>query len=309
MVLLNKDSKILIAGYKGMVGSAITRILKKNLYFNLKLVGRDEIDLLDQKDVFDLIRREKPDFMIIAAARVGGINANNNFRAQFLYENITISGNLIHAAHLSDVQNLIYLGSSCIYPKDSKQPIKEEYLLTGPLELTNEPYAIAKITALKLCETYNFQYSRNYNTVMPTNLYGPNDNYDLETSHVFPALIKKILIAKKKKKKFIDIWGTGKPLREFLHVDDLADAILFLMKNAPKADIYNIGSGEELSITQLAEKMVKILDLNININYDTTMPDGVFRKRLDLTKIKSLGWSSNISLDEGIKETFDDIDY
>ena len=203
MVLLNKDSKILIAGYKGMVGSAITRILKKNLYFNLKLVGRDEIDLLDQKDVFDLIRREKPDFMIIAAARVGGINANNNFRAQFLYENITISGNLIHAAHLSDVQNLIYLGSSCIYPKDSKQPIKEEYLLTGPLELTNEPYAIAKITALKLCETYNFQYSRNYNTVMPTNLYGPNDNYDLETSHVFPALIKKILIAKKRKKNLL----------------------------------------------------------------------------------------------------------
>ncbi len=306
--MINKNSKILVAGCKGMVGSAVTRALHKNSFSNVIEVSREQVDFLNQNKVKDLLKTEKPDYMIIAAARVGGINANNSYRAQFIYENLTISSNLIHSAHIADVQNLIYLGSSCIYPKDCPQPIKEEYLLSGPLEFTNEPYAIAKIASLKLCENYNFQYSRNYITVMPTNLYGPNDNYDLNTSHVFPALIKKVVIAKKENYKNIEIWGSGKPLREFLHVDDLADAILFLMKSLKKPDILNIGSSEELSIEELAKKMIYLSGLDIDIKYNETMPDGVLRKRLDLSKIKSLGWKSKISIDEGIKMTLREIE-
>tara|TARA_B100000674_G_C37839568_1_gene914570 strand:- start:123 stop:1064 length:942 start_codon:yes stop_codon:yes gene_type:complete len=306
--MINKNSKILVAGCKGMVGSAVTRALHKNSFSNVIEVSREQVDFLNQNKVKDLLKTEKPDYMIIAAARVGGINANNSYRAQFIYENLTISSNLIHSAHIADVQNLIYLGSSCIYPKDCPQPIKEEYLLSGPLEFTNEPYAIAKIASLKLCENYNFQYSRNYITVMPTNLYGPNDNYDLNTSHVFPALIKKVVIAKKENYKNIEIWGSGKPLREFLHVDDLADAILFLMKSLKKPDILNIGSSEELSIEELAKKMIYLSGLDIDIKYNETMPDGVLRKRLDLSKINSLGWKSKISIDEGIKMTLREIE-
>tara|TARA_A100001015_G_scaffold282449_1_gene346700 strand:+ start:6948 stop:7877 length:930 start_codon:yes stop_codon:yes gene_type:complete len=306
--MINKNSKILVAGSKGMVGSAVIRKLIQDGYKNVIGISRSQTDFLNQDDVKHLLTIEKPDSIIITAARVGGINANNNFRAQFIYENLTISSNLIHSAHIADIQNIIYLGSSCIYPKECMQPIKEEYLLNGPLEKTNEPYAIAKIASLKLCESYNFQYKRNYTTVMPTNLYGPNDNYDLNTSHVFPALLKKVLIAKKNNHKNIEIWGTGKPLREFLHVDDLADAILFLMETQIKPDILNIGSGEELTIEDLARKMLSVAGLNIDIKYNREMPDGVLRKRLDLTKINTLGWKSNISIDKGIKLTLKEIE-
>ena len=304
----DRNKKILIAGYKGMVGSAITRLLRKEGFKNLILVGREDIDLTNQRAVFEYIKSIKPDYVIVAAAKVGGINANNEFRAQFLYENLSISINIIHASHLADVENLVFLGSSCIYPKDSFQPIKEEYLLTGPLESTNEPYAIAKIAALKLCETYNHQFKRKYFTIMPTNLYGPNDNYDLKTSHVLPALLKKVFLAKKNNADFIEIWGTGKPLREFMHVDDLASAVLFLIIKHPKPDIYNVGSGEELSINDLAKKIINIAGLKLKIVYDEKMPDGVSRKRLDLSKIEKLGWKSKISLDEGIKRTLSEIE-
>lgn len=310
MIELNK--KIFVAGHKGMVGSAIVRKLTASGYNNIILKTVDELDLMNQKSTVDFFENEKPEVVIIAAAKVGGILANNTLRAEFIYNNIMIAANIIHASHLSKVENLIFLGSSCIYPKMSEQPIKEENLLTGTLEFTNEPYAIAKIAGIKLCESYYRQYGSNFYSIMPTNLYGPFDNFDLNTSHVLPALIRKIHEAKIDKKESVEVWGTGKPKREFLFVDDLADAIYFLLNTIDAADLYlnnithlNIGTGEDISIAELAEKIRNIIGYEGKIMYDTSKPDGTPRKLLDVSRINSLGWKHQTSLDEGIKKSYD----
>lgn len=307
-----KQKKIYLAGHNGMVGSAILRALKSNGYGNIITKSFSELDLRRQSDVEKFFEQEKPEVVIVAAAKVGGILANNTYRAEFIYDNIMIEANLIHASYLNKAEKLIFLGSSCIYPKLAPQPLKEEYLLSGYLEYTNEPYAIAKIAGIKLCENYYRQYGCNFISAMPTNLYGPNDNFDLQTSHVLPALIRKFHEAKIQKKETVTIWGTGKPLREFLYVDDLAEAILFMMNNIDADNLYNlgithlnVGSGKDISISDLTNLVSQIIGYKGSIEYDTTKPDGTPRKLMDVSRINSLGWKYKTELEEGIKFTYD----
>lgn len=306
---LNK--KIYIAGHNGMVGSAIMRALQKNGYNNLLTKSFNELDLRRQSEVEKFFQSEKPEIVIVAAAKVGGILANNTYRAEFIYDNLMIEANLIHASYLNNTEKLIFLGSSCIYPKLAPQPLKEEYLLSGYLEYTNEPYAIAKIAGIKLCENYFRQYGCNFISAMPTNLYGPNDNFDLQTSHVLPALIRKFHEAKVNNSPTVTIWGTGKPLREFLYVDDLAEAILFMMEKVDAKDLYNlgithlnVGSGKDISISELASLIAEIIGYKGKIEHDSTKPDGTPRKLMDVSRINSLGWKYKTELDEGIKKTY-----
>ena len=303
---MNKDSKIYVAGHKGMVGSAILRKLQKEGYSNIITKTSKELDLRIQKDVDDFFKLEKPEYVFLAEAKVGGILANNTYRAEFIYDNLMIQSNVIHSAYKYGVKKLLFLGSSCIYPKYAPQPMKEEYLLSGYLEPTNEPYAIAKIAGIKMCEAYRYQYGCNFISAMPTNLYGPNDNYDLNNSHVLPALIRKFHEAKIYNKKEVIVWGTGNPRREFMHVDDLADACLFLMLNYNDSQFVNVGTGKDISIRELAELIKTIVGYEGNIIFDTTKPDGTPRKLLDLNYVHSLGWHHKIELEEGIKMTYQD---
>ena len=306
-----KEKKIYLAGHNGMVGSAIHRELAKRGYKNLLLKSLGELDLRKQDDVKTFFEKEKPEIVIIAAAKVGGILANNTYRAEFLYDNLMIEANIIHSSYLTKVEKLIFLGSSCIYPKLAPQPLKEEYLLSDYLEYTNEPYAIAKIAGIKMCENYYKQFGCNFYSVMPTNLYGINDNFDLQTSHVLPALIRKFHEAKKENKNKVTIWGTGKPLREFLYVDDLAEAILFLLEKIESQNLYekgithlNIGTGEDISISGLASIISDIVGFNGGIEYDSTKPDGTPRKLMDVSRINELGWKHKTGLKDGIEKTY-----
>jgi GDP-L-fucose synthase len=297
---MNRDSKIFIAGHRGMVGSAIVRRLHAGGYTGLLMRRRAELDLLDQQAVHSFLATERPDHIVIAAARVGGIHANNSYRADFLYENLQIQCNLIHGAHKAGVQQLMFLGSSCVYPRDCPQPIKEEYLLTGALEPTNEPYAIAKIAGIKLCENYQRQHGRHYVSVMPTNLYGPNDNYDLATSHVLPALIHKAHAAKLRGDAELVVWGSGTTRREFLYVDDLADACVHLMERGYDGPLVNIGTGADVTIRELAETVMHVVGLPGRMVFDTSKPDGTPRKWLDVSRLEGLGWRARTPLEEGI---------
>jgi GDP-L-fucose synthase len=299
------DSKIYIAGHTGLVGSAIQRKLKEQGYSNIIGRTREELDLERQTQVEPFFEEQRPEYVFLAAARVGGIFANNSFPAEFIYSNIMVQTNVIHSAYRTGVKKLLFLGSSCIYPKHCPQPMKEEYLLTGPLEPTNEPYALAKIAGIRTCQSYNRQYGTNYISVMPTNLYGPNDNFDLETSHVIPALIRKFHEAKIESDSSVTIWGTGSPRREFLHVDDLADACIFLMNHYDESDMINIGCGEDISIAELALLIKDIIGYTGNIEYNVDKPDGTPQKLLDVSKLKGLGWQPKLSLREGIKKTYE----
>ncbi|MCH8170160.1 MAG: GDP-L-fucose synthase [Bacteroidetes bacterium] len=307
-----KNKKIYLAGHNGMVGSAINRELTKNGYNNLLVKSYYELDLTRQENVEKFFSNEKPGIVIIAAAKVGGILANNTYRAEYIYDNIMIGTNIINSAYKTGVEKLIFLGSSCIYPKLAPQPLKEEYLLSDYLEYTNEPYAIAKIAGIKLCENYYQQYGCNFFSAMPTNLYGPNDNFDLETSHVLPALIRKFHEAKVNNKTEVVLWGTGKPKREFLYVDDLAEAILFLLENVNAKDLYdngisqiNVGTGEDLTIDELAKKISNIVGYNSKIVYDSSKPDGTPRKLMDVSRLHKLGWKHKTSLEDGIKLAYE----
>ncbi len=302
---MKKTAKIFIAGHKGLVGSALVRKLSLDGFLNLVLRERSELDIMDKKAVEHFFEKEKPDYVFLAAAKVGGIMANKNAKADFIYENLEIQNNIIHSAWKFGVKKLLFLGSSCIYPKNCPQPIKEEYLMSGYLEETNDAYAIAKIAGIKMCQSFNAQYGTNFISVMPTNLYGENDNFDLESSHVLPALIRKFHEAKEAGKKEIALWGTGKPKREFLHVADLADACVFLMQNYDSPEIVNIGTGEDISIKELAEKIQKLIGFNGEIAWDSTKPDGTPRKLLDVTRLHVLGWKHQIELDDGLKMTID----
>ena len=302
---MNKNSKIYIAGHKGLVGSAITRLLQKEGYKNLILKTRQELDLLNQQAVSDFFKKEKPEYVFLAAAKVGGIMANQTYPADFIYENLVIQANIMHTAYLNKVKKLLFLGSSCIYPKLTPQPIKEEYLLSGALETSNKPYAVAKIAGIITCQSYNRQYGTNFISVMPTNLYGPNDNFDLQNSHVLPALIRKFHEAKASGQKEIILWGSGSPKREFLYVDDLAEACLFLMKNYNSSEIINIGTGEDLPIKDLAEKIKEIAGYDGKIVWDKSKLDGTPRKLLDVSKITKLGWKHKIELENGLKLTYE----
>lgn len=304
---MQKNSKIYVAGHRGMVGSAIMRRLRKEGFENLVFRNSKELDLRNQLAVQEFFRKEKPEFVFLAAAKVGGILANNTFRADFLYENIMIQSNIIDASHQNNVTKLMFLGSSCIYPKLAPQPLKEEYLLTGLLEDTNEPYAIAKIAGIKMCDAYRAQYGCNFISVMPTNLYGPNDNYDLKNSHVLPALIRKFMEAKRANSKEVILWGTGSPRREFLHADDLADACLFLMQKYDEAGLVNIGVGDDVRIKALAELVQKIVGFEGEIRHDLTKPDGTPRKLMDVTKLHQMGWKHQISLEAGIRAVYEEI--
>ncbi|MEO1054478.1 MAG: GDP-L-fucose synthase [Bacteroidota bacterium] len=301
---MQKDAKIYIAGYKGMVGSAILRKLKSEGFNNFVVRDSSELDLRDQNAVHDFFNTEKPDYVFLAAAKVGGILANDTYRAEFLYDNLMIQNNVIHQSYLSGVKKLLFLGSSCIYPKLAPQPLKEEYLLTGELEPTNEPYAIAKIAGIKMCDAYRNQYGCDFISVMPTNLYGPNDNYDLKNSHVLPALIRKFHEAKINNTPFVEIWGTGTPKREFMHADDLADACYFLMQNFSDYGFVNIGTGEDIAIKDLALLIKEVVGYEGELKFDTSKPDGTPRKLTDVTRLNSLGWSYNIKLEEGIKKVY-----
>lgn len=301
---MDKKSKIYVAGHNGMVGSAIIRNLKENGYTNLIGESSKDLNLINQKDVELYFQKEKPEYVFLAAAKVGGIKANETYPAEFLYNNLMITSNIIHSAYKSNIKKLLFLGSSCIYPKIISQPIKEEYLLTGLLEPTNEAYAIAKIAGIELCKFYRKQYGCNFISVMPTNLYGINDNFDLETSHVMPALIRKFHEAKLKKENNVVIWGTGKPRREFLYVDDLADACVFLMKNYSDEQHINIGVGEDIAIAELAEIIKKVVNYNGKIIYDLEKPDGTPKKLLDTTKLSNMGWRHTTNLQEGIENVY-----
>ena len=304
---MDKSSRIYIAGHRGMVGSSILRALKSRGYTNFILNTSFELDLRNQKDVANFFSIEKPEYVFLAAAKVGGIVANNTYRADFIYENMMIQSNVIHQAYLNGVKKLLFLGSSCIYPKLAPQPLKEEYLLTGLLEPTNEPYAIAKIAGIKMCDAYREQYGCNFISVMPTNMYGPNDNYDLTSSHVLPALLRKFITAKRNGETSVTIWGTGAPKREFLHVDDLASACLFLMQAYNESGLINIGVGEDISILDLARLVKKIVGFEGEILTDTTKPDGTPRKLMDVSKLANLGWRSSIILEEGIRKVYDEV--
>jgi len=303
---MNQQDKIYVAGHRGMVGSAISRKLQKEGFSNLVVRTSAEMDARDQAAVQSFFEKERPDHVFMAAAKVGGIVANNTYRAEFLYDNMMIQSNIIHAAYQSGVKKLMFLGSSCIYPKLAPQPLKEEYLLTGELEPTNEPYAIAKIAGIKMCDAYRSQYGCNFISVMPTNLYGPNDNYDLTTSHVLPALIRKFHEAKLSNEPSVTLWGTGKPLREFLHADDLADACYFLMQHYDDAGHVNIGVGEDLSIKDLALLVKSIVGYGGEIKHDLTKPDGTPRKLMDVGKLHGLGWKAAISLEDGIRKVYEE---
>jgi len=296
--------KIFLAGHNGLVGSAIFRNLKKKNKFSILTIERKNLDLLDQKKVFYFLKKHKPNAVIIAAAKVGGILANQNYGGEFIYENLQIQNNLIHGSFSNGIKNLIFLGSSCIYPKNCKQPIKESYLLSGKLEETNEPYAVAKIAGVKMCEAYNKQFGTNYKCLMPTNTYGPNDNYNLSNSHFFPALIHKAHLCKIKKKKYIKIWGSGKPLRELIYVDDLADACVYFLNKKTNHALINIGSGKDYSIKYYASFVLKKLNLEIPIKFDRSKPDGVKRKLLDITLAKKYGWKPKVSLSDGFDKTY-----
>ena len=302
---MEKESKIYIAGHRGMVGSAIQRKLVKEGYINIIIRTSKELDLRNQQAVNEFFAAEQPEYVFLAAAKVGGIVANNTYRAEFIYENLLIEANIIHASWVNKVTKLLFLGSSCIYPKMAPQPLKEEYFLSGYLEETNKPYAIAKIAGIELCDAYRAQYGCNFISAMPTNLYGPNDNYDLEKSHVLPALLRKVITAQKKGDTAVVLWGTGSPLREFLHVDDLAEACLFLMKNYHQAGLINVGSGKELTILELANLVKKIVGFNGDIILDRTKPDGTPRKLMDVSKLESLGWKASIGLEEGIASVYE----
>ena len=300
------EGKIYVAGHRGMVGSALVRRLQRSGYDNILTRTHAELDLLNQAETHAFLAQERPDFIFIAAAIVGGIQANNSLRADFIYQNMMVEANLIHGAWLAGVQRLCFLGSSCIYPRDCPQPIKEDYLLTGPLEPTNEPYAIAKIAGIKLCESYNRQHGTQYFSTMPTNLYGPNDNYDLANSHVLPSLIRKAHEAKQRGEKEFVVWGSGKPRREFLYVDDLADACVFLMEQGVTDGFYNIGAGEDVTIRELAEAVMSVVGLSGTIVFDATKPDGTPRKLLDVSFLRDIGWQARISLREGIALAYRD---
>jgi GDP-L-fucose synthase len=301
---MNTNDKIYVAGHRGMVGSAITRKLQQEGYSRLIQRTSSELDLRDQKAVNDLFQKEKPTYVFLAAAKVGGILANNTYRAEFIYDNLMIQENIIHASWRNAVKKLLFLGSSCIYPKLAPQPLKEDYLLTGELEYTNEPYAIAKIAGIKTCDAYRAQYGSDFISVMPTNLYGPNDNYDLEKSHVLPALIRKIHEAKINNKPSVVLWGTGTPRREFLHADDLADACFFLMQNFSELGFINIGTGEDIPIKELALMIKDIIGYEGAIEHDLSKPDGTPRKLMDVSKLNRLGWKAKIGLREGIEKVY-----
>ena len=303
---MNKNDKIYIAGHRGMVGGAIKRVLEKRGYTNLLTRTSAELDLRNQQAVNSFFAEEKPDYVFLAAAKVGGILANNTYRADFLYDNLMIEANIIHAAYQQGVKKLQFLGSSCIYPKLAPQPLKEEYLLTGPLEGTNEPYAIAKIAGIKLCETYRDQYGCNFISVMPTNLYGYGDNYHPENSHVLPALIRRFHEAKEAKHEEVVVWGTGTPRREFLFADDLADACLFLMEHYNEKELVNIGTGEDIPIGELAQLVKEVTGYEGTISFDTSKPDGTPRKLMDVNKLHSLGWKHTTGLKEGVKAAYED---
>ncbi|PGB00907.1 GDP-L-fucose synthase [Bacillus toyonensis] len=302
---MKKDSKIYVAGHRGLVGSAILRKLEEQGYTNLVYKTSKELDLRDPRQVGEFFKTEKIDYVFLAAAKVGGIVANNQYPADFIRDNLMIQTNVIDSAYRSGVEKLLFLGSTCIYPKLAPQPLKEEYLLTGELEPTNEPYALAKIAGIKMCESYNRQYGTKYISAMPTNLYGENDNFDLHTSHVLPALIRKFHEAKENNAEFVEVWGTGTPLREFLYSDDLADACVYLMHNYEGNEIVNIGVGEDLSIKELAEKVKATVGFTGELRFDTSKPDGTPRKLVDVTKINALGWKATTSLDEGLKKAYD----
>lgn len=304
---MNLNDKIYIAGHRGMVGSAILRQLKAEGYSNFILRTSSELDLRNQQAVANFFEQEKPDYVFLAAAKVGGIIANNTYRGDFIYENLMIQNNVIHQSYVNNVKKLMFLGSSCIYPKMAPQPLKEEYMLTGELEPTNEPYAIAKIAGIKMCDAYRDQFGCNFISVMPTNLYGPNDNYDLKNSHVLPAMLRKFIIAKRNGDSSVTIWGTGSPKREFLHADDLAQACLFLMENYDDSGLVNIGIGEDISILDLAILVKKVVGFEGEILTDTTKPDGTPRKLMDVSKLSGLGWKAKITLEEGIQKVYDEI--
>lgn len=303
---MDKNAKIFVAGHRGMVGSAIVRRLQAAGYANVVTRGRSELNLLDQAAVHAFLAEQKPDYLFIAAAKVGGIQANNTYRADFLYQNLVIEANLIHGAHLAGTQALMFLGSSCIYPKLAPQPLNEDCLLTGPLEPTNEPYAIAKIAGIKLCEAYNQQYGRQYISVMPTNLYGLNDNYDLNNSHVLPALIRKAHEAKQRGDRELVVWGTGTPMREFLYADDLADACVHLMEKGYDGPLVNIGTGTDVTICELAQTVVEVVGFAGDLTFDTSKPDGTPRKLMDVSRLTGLGWKASTTLKDGIALAYQD---
>lgn len=304
---MHLHARIFVAGHRGTVGSAIVRNLQAKGYGDIVVRTHQELDLLDQTAVYAFLQKEKPDYLFLAAGKVGGIQANNTYRADFIYQNLMIEANIVHAAHQAGMQRLLFLGSSCIYPRDCLQPIKEEYLLTGPLEATNEPYAIAKIAGVKLCESYNRQYGRQYVSAMPTNLYGPNDNYDLANSHVLPALLRKAHEAKLRGDKKLEVWGSGKPMREFLHVDDMADASVFLMEREDIKDgLYNVGTGTDVTIRELAETIMAVVGFKGELAFDASKPDGTPRKLLDVSRLNAIGWHSKIGLRQGLEKTYRD---
>ena len=304
---MNINSLIYVAGHRGMVGSAIVRKLKQEGYNNLLLRTSKELDLRSQDAVDHFFKENKPEYVFLAAAKVGGIVANNTYRAQFLYDNLMIQNNIIHSSYKHGVTKLLFLGSSCIYPKFAEQPIKEESLLTGALEPTNEPYAIAKITGIKMCDAYRAEYGCNFISAMPTNLYGPNDNYDLKNSHVLPALLRKMIVAKRENASSVEIWGSGKPMREFMHVDDLADASLFLMRNHNEAGWINVGVSSDVTIMELAQLIKEVVGFTGELKFDTSKPDGTPRKLMDSSKVNQLGWTSSISLRQGIEMVYQEI--
>ncbi|MGW9231743.1 GDP-L-fucose synthase [Pseudorhizobium sp. NPDC055634] len=304
---MDKNAKIYVAGHRGMVGSAIVRRLTDLGYANVVTRSHAELDLTNQQAVTDFLSTERPDYIFMAAAKVGGIQANNIYRAEFLYQNLMIEANIVHAAWQAGIKRMLFLGSSCIYPRDCPQPIREDYLLTGPLEQTNEPYAIAKIAGVKLCESYNRQYGTSYVSAMPTNLYGPNDNYDLANSHVLPALIRKAHEAKLRGDSTYTVWGSGRPMREFLHVDDMAHACLFLMEDETITDgLFNVGTGTDVTIRELAETVMDVVGFKGDIVFDASKPDGTPRKLLDVSRLKERGWTAKIGLREGIALAYAD---
>lgn len=305
---MKKTDLIYVAGSNGMVGSAIVRALKARGFDNLLTRSSRELDLRDQSAVRSFFKEHRPDYVFLAAAKVGGILANNTYRGEFLHDNLAIQMNVIESARVSGVTKLMFLGSSCIYPKMAPQPLKEEYLLTGLLEPTNEPYAIAKIAGIKMCEAYRDQYGCNFVSVMPTNLYGPNDNFDLNKSHVLPALIRKFYTAAQEGRDHVEIWGTGSPKREFLHVDDLAEACVYLMESYDGRDFLNVGTGEDISIKELAEMVARIVGFEGELRFDTTKPDGTPRKLMDVSRLHALGWKAKISLEDGIRGVVMDIE-
>jgi GDP-L-fucose synthase len=301
---MNKDDKIYVAGHRGLVGSAIMRLLEKIGFQNLICRTHNDLDLIDQAGVTGFFKQERPDYVFLAAAKVGGIHANSTYPAEFIRSNLMVQSNVIHAAHEYGTKKMLFLGSSCIYPKLAPQPMKEDYLLTGPLEPTNQWYAIAKIAGIKMCQAYRRQYGFNAISIMPTNLYGPGDNFDLEGSHVLPALLRKFHEAKEAEKPEVVVWGTGKPRREFLHVDDLAEAALFLMENYDDTEIINVGAGKDISVGELAELIKEIIGCKSEIVFDSSKPDGTPQKLLDISRIEKLGWKPKISLREGIESTY-----